>query len=367
VTLSTCWLRKSQVNLSMHTIILLLLAFLGCTINALGFSWMHDHAHSNKPSRTLARFLLAQSPQAVARFPVAARKFDSRMVAFEEFAEFLASGSDATTAQAKPISTVQAEPNQADESVSSAFLHAPLSYFSLDKLTGKGPRANADIGAPEDFTRPLAKVNEVGCGGSVGSWACTEGGWPSPKLRPTTEFFIVLDGAGTLTDLDGTAHHFGAGDIVVLPKHWSGRWDITQHIHKVWCVHDHPDVPGAADGIVRVVVAPVALFFAPFHVKDTLPRVAEHALHGSPSITEHIVYDVGPTYVGLWSCSPGSFAVTARPSAQCFFVVDGVFFLTNSDGSARRCTSGDTVVLPKGWSGHWDIISPVRTIKVEVS
>ena len=29
--------------------------------------------------------------------------------------------------------------------------------------------------------------------------------------------------------------------------------------------------------------------------------------------------------------------------------VDGVFFLTNPDGSARRCTACDTVVLPKGW------------------
>ena len=35
------------------------------------------------------------------------------------------------------------------------------------------------------------------------------------------------------------------------------------------------------------------------------------------------------------------------------------------DGSARKCTSGDTVVLPKGWAGEWNIIEPVRKVWVE--
>ena len=49
------------------------------------------------------------------------------------------------------------------------------------------------------------------------------------------------------------------GGVVVLPKHWSGRWDVTKHIHKLWVVHDHPDVPDAptsADGVTRAVVFP---------------------------------------------------------------------------------------------------------------
>jgi uncharacterized cupin superfamily protein len=45
--------------------------------------------------------------------------------------------------------------------------------------------------------------------------------------------------------------------------------------------------------------------------------------------------------------------------------VDGLFFLTNADGSARRCVAGDTVVLPKGWSGTWDILEPVTKVWVE--
>ena len=50
--------------------------------------------------------------------------------------------------------------------------HAPPSYFARDKLTVKGPRANTDVGAPVDATRPLVKLGDV----AVGSWSCSEGG-----------------------------------------------------------------------------------------------------------------------------------------------------------------------------------------------
>ena len=51
---------------------------------------------------------------------------------------------------------------------------------------------------------------------------------------------------------------------------------------------------------------------------------------------------------------------------EAFFVAEGTFFLTNADGSARRCVEGDTVVLPVGWSGMWDVVEPVRKVWVEV-
>lgn len=98
--------------------------------------------------------------------------------------------------------------------VGESFSHAALSYFSLDKLTPKGPRKNADVGNPADSTRSLANVGKV----SVGSWSCTDGGWDSPAMRATTEVFYVFTGEGCVTDTDGTKHEFGPGDTVILPK-----------------------------------------------------------------------------------------------------------------------------------------------------
>lgn len=258
----------------------------------------------------------------------------------------------------------------AEVKVPPTFVREPVSHFALELLAAKGSRRASgslvDVGEPHDFSRPLAtdadgKVMKWN-GASVGSWACTPGGWDSPKLRPTTETFLVIDGAGSVTDVDGMIHHFGAGDVVVLPKHWSGRWDISEQIHKIWVVHDHPDVAGAADGVVRAVVASVPQM----RPEDMPLPLVQRALHDAPAHLATTVYDVGPTRVGFLSCAPGSFVVSERLTAECFFVVDGVFFLTNPDGSACRCVAGDTVVLPKGWAGRWDIVEPVTKVWVEV-
>jgi len=258
-------------------------------------------------------------------------------------------------------------PTAAPEQSSIEFQHAARSFFAEHRLAPKGSRRSqgglVDVGEPHDFSRPLAKDGEgkvaKWSGASAGSWACTSGGWDSPKLRPTTEVFLVLDGQGCVTDADGVAHPFGPGDVVVLPKRWYGRWDITQHIHKIWVVHDHPDVE--IDGVVRAVVAPV-----PQTAPAAMAPVIDGALYEAPAHTAQSIYSVGPTRVGFLSCTTGSFVVSERTTAEFFFVVDGEFFLTNLDGSARRCVAGDTVVLPKGWAGRWDIIEPVTKVWTQV-
>lgn len=235
-----------------------------------------------------------------------------------------------------------------------SFSHAPISYFTLDKLTPKGPRNNADVGRPRDATRPLVTVGST----SAGSWWCTTGGWPSLTPRTTTEVFFVLSGHGCLTDLDGMRHYFGPGDTVILPKGWSGRWDVLEDIHKVWFVYDHPWVEETSNPI-RAVIS----YYSSLATQNLSQQaVRTDAIHGSPSTASSTIYNVGPTQVGCWTCTPGSFPVTNRATTECFHVLEGVFFLTSADGVARRCVAGDTVVLPKGWTGKWDVIETVKKL-----
>jgi uncharacterized cupin superfamily protein len=242
-----------------------------------------------------------------------------------------------------------------------AFVHAPFSHFAVDRLAAKGPRRDPDAGQPHDATRPLTSVGPV----SAGSWWCSEGGWPSPTQRTTTEVFFVFAGRGCVTDLDGTRHEFGPGDTVVLPKGWSGRWDIAEPIHKVWFVHDHPNIEETSSPI-RAVITHYSNLIAPEYL--TQHGVRPDALSGSaPSTASRTIYDVGPTEVGYWTCTPGSFPVSERAATECFHVLGGVFFLTNAaDGSARRCVAGDTVVLPRGWTGYWDVIETAKKLWVVV-
>ncbi len=234
------------------------------------------------------------------------------------------------------------------------FFHVPISYFDLGNLSPKGPRKNADIGEPHDSTRPFAEDGSL----STGSWWCAAGGWPSPALRGTTEIFYVLEGNGCLTDLDGTKNFFGPGDTVILPKGWSGRWDVLKDIHKVWAVVDHPDVEGTTKAIIKQ--------YNKFSPHNLTSQGFKASASTGAMVSSKTFLDNGYMGVGAWTCTPGSFPVSNPGTSEAFHILEGVFFLTNADGSAQKCQAGDTVLLPKGWSGHWDIIETVKKVWVVV-
>eukprot|EP00588_Corethron_pennatum_P009009 CAMPEP_0194267468 /NCGR_PEP_ID=MMETSP0169-20130528/1950_1 /TAXON_ID=218684 /ORGANISM="Corethron pennatum, Strain L29A3" /LENGTH=578 /DNA_ID=CAMNT_0039008301 /DNA_START=125 /DNA_END=1861 /DNA_ORIENTATION=+ len=253
----------------------------------------------------------------------------------------------APAAPSPPKATQQAAVSTA------GFAHAPAAFFAVDALAAKGPRKGADVGAPHDAAAALGKAGRT----SVGSWWCAAGGWPSPTPRATTEVFYVFSGHGCVTDADGTRSFMGPGDLVVLPKGWAGRWDVLEDLHKVWATADHPDVPGGSTG---AVVGPYA-DFAPQHLTP-------HGDDGArgPGASRTLV-DNGHVRVAVSVVPPGSFpASLPAATTEAFHVLEGVFFLTNPDGSARRCVAGDTVLLPEGWTGHCDVIESAKRIGVIV-
>jgi triosephosphate isomerase len=212
------------------------------------------------------------------------------------------------------------------------FSHATLSYFSIENLTPKGPRKNADVGTPHDSTRFLAEDGSV----STGSWWCAAGGWPSMSPKAATEVFYVLSGHGCLTDAeDGEKHYFGPGDTVIIPKGHVGRWDVLQDMHKVWFTAEHPDIQGSRKVMVK-------------HYNNMIQ---------SENYIDNQYFSSGTTIFGA-----GSFGNPSPHRAQVFHILEGVVFLTNADGTAQRCVSGDTVLLPKEWKGQWDVIETMKMV-----
>jgi uncharacterized protein len=110
-----------------------------------------------------------------------------------------------------------------------------LAAFTARDVAGPleptGPRAGADVGAPMTSCRVL----QAGGDGlpEVGVWECTPGGW-AIEDRPDTETVVVVSGAATLTTRGGAPMRIGPGDTVVLPRGWSGRWDVPETLRKVY-------------------------------------------------------------------------------------------------------------------------------------
>ena len=258
---------------------------------------------------------------------------------------------------AAPLQQVNGVPAEASVVPSERiFSHAPMSYFEMDKLVSKGPRATFDWGTPQDWSRKFADDGAFG----AGAWYCTEGGWPSPNGKGVTEIFYVLEGHGSLGDADGVTHYFGPGDMVIIPKGHTGRWDVNQPIHKVWAVNAHDKIEERSSPI-RVQVDHYNNFAA-HHLTETSDRDPLYKSTAPVSSSSNTFYDVGPTKVGVWACERGSFPVSSGSRAW-FYMLEGVLFITdNASGDSKRCVAGDTVMLPEGWSGFVDVIEPAKKV-----
>jgi uncharacterized cupin superfamily protein len=99
------------------------------------------------------------------------------------------------------------------------------------ELADWGFRAGADVGNPQTAGQPLHEATAENV--DVGVWSCTEGGW-SITDRPDTEVIVLVLGRARISNADGTAVELVAGDVVVLPRGWSGRWDILEPVRKVF-------------------------------------------------------------------------------------------------------------------------------------
>lgn len=98
-------------------------------------------------------------------------------------------------------------------------------------LEPAGQRAGADAGDPQISVHTLFNEGSI----HVGVWECTPGGWPIEN-RGDTETATIISGKGVITDADGTTRPLSAGSVVTLPKGWSGRWDITETLRKVFVI-----------------------------------------------------------------------------------------------------------------------------------
>lgn len=65
----------------------------------------------------------------------------------------------------------------------------------------------------------------------VGVW---EAGAGKVNLNnfPFTEYVLMISGRVIVTEQDGTSREFGAGDTFVIPRGWSGEWDVQHRMKK---------------------------------------------------------------------------------------------------------------------------------------
>lgn len=115
-----------------------------------------------------------------------------------------------------------------DESFGLAFARHITGTGPLNEL---GPRIGADKGAPQ--TSGMEVFTSAGI--EFGIWECTPGGWEIED-RPNTETMALVSGRIKITTCGQEPIELAAGDVFVLPKGWSGRWDVLETVRKVYTI-----------------------------------------------------------------------------------------------------------------------------------
>jgi uncharacterized cupin superfamily protein len=111
----------------------------------------------------------------------------------------------------------------------STFVHVPATQVT-GPLESAGQRPGADVGDPQLGILRFETAGAV----RAGVWECEPGTRPV-ESRTDTETCYILKGRAIITDAaTGRTFEVSAGDVIVQPEGWSGRWDVKETIRKVW-------------------------------------------------------------------------------------------------------------------------------------
>ena len=189
-------------------------------------------------------------------------------------------------------------------------------------------------GRPHDYGRPFVKGALDGSA-ACGSWACSPGAGTRPTRAPSTEWFYVLSGRGCGRTRTGAPHTLRPGRRGGAPRGWYGRWDITEHIHKIWLTHTHEDKQGASK---RPTTAPLACL-----VESLATNLSSAGRSGVAA------YDADGFRAGSGLCprvARRSSRTTQTPSRCSPWSKASCSWWTPT-AAARRCVPGDVVFLPR--------------------
>ena len=154
---------------------------------------------------------------------------------------------------------------------------------------------------------------------------------------------------------------------------------------QVWFVHDHKetieeDTSSGGDDDNDPTIRAQIIHYNDLVASKSLQKIDEHK-------SRRELYNVGPTNVSYavicssFATPSSSFIVKPRECADCFHVLEGVMILTpaknpssSNDGGDGYTQSqsqqiivggGDTIVLPKGWTGRCDVHDTIKALRVK--
>ena len=72
----------------------------------------------------------------------------------------------------------------------------------------------------------------------AGVWECTEGQFTADRTK-TAEYCHIISGSAVVeNENDQTRRSITAGDLLILPVGWKGKWTIITHMRKLYILSE---------------------------------------------------------------------------------------------------------------------------------
>ncbi len=102
--------------------------------------------------------------------------------------------------------------------------------------------------------------------------------------------------------------------------------------------------------------------------KQTTPPEHDHPrperlIRGNPQRTtwNHYTSNSGEVFAGVWACEAGSWQIEMGPTEdEFFFVTQGRCRLIDAAGVAVEVKAGESLVIPAGFNGVFDVLEPMQ-------
>lgn len=98
---------------------------------------------------------------------------------------------------------------------------------------------------------------------------------------------------------------------------------------------------------------------SPSHDQPALARRVRGAPHRQTWM--HFVDGAHGVEGGIWACEPGTWRIQfAADKLEFFCVMEGHVRLHDADGRTHDVRAGEAGVIPAGFTGMFEVVSPVR-------
>lgn len=184
------------------------------------------------------------------------------------------------------------------------------------------------------------------------------------------EYVLVLEGSVVLTSSEGVRQEYQTGDQFLVPEGWTGTWEMPSRFRELIVVES--EQWEASDSLLASLFAgpknsesgaPAVLPLLADALQqtelDSLPPWPDGVVITGTNAHGQKVLHEGQLVSVLYGAEAALLEVGAPfPYDEYVFVIEGEVILTTKGGSPKTFGAGDSFLVPKGWTGTWDM--PVK-------